>query len=329
LSELTFSKWSAELRDYVKGNPIISTLFLEEQQQPILDFRGTGLMKITLNAEGVQEIYLNDIMETLRLHGALEPGLVVHDPHKGAFITLTVDENQMIPPGLDCLRGLWINGIKNADLALTIGKHREITTLRLWGEPGTITNLPVIGSLKKLDYLTTKEIFGFTGAEFPPPEALPSLSTLWLTSLPHEAAQTIKKKYQVWAKNPDCDLSVRQGRKPDWLAANMDNPFRAWDGDDMVPPHCAKKAADIYRKTRLEMQKAVAAESPQEACERLCKAYIEVFNTMDKKQMFIDTVFRENIIEALDTIVTDVVAESGTGVDAARLMDVCEGLRDF
>ena len=112
--------------------------------------------------------------------------------------------------------------ITNIDIGTAIGGHAEISTLRLVGNPGNITNLSAISSLKKLCFLTTNDVFGFTPEDFPDPGELPALNCLWMSSLPCEAAKSIKKRYRHLSN----ELRIRNARKPEWLAANLGNPFR-------------------------------------------------------------------------------------------------------
>lgn len=58
------------------------------------------------------------------------------------------------------------------------------------------------------------------------------------------------------------DLRITKPRKPEWLAQNLNNPFRSWDGAEHIPAASARKAANQYRKTRSELLK-LAAEPDQ------------------------------------------------------------------
>ena len=61
-----------------------------------------------------------------------------------------------------------------------------------------------------------------------------------MTSLPETAAKAAK---QLWKSKPGMDLRITKARKPEWLAQNLDNPFRGWDGAEHIPAAAAKKAA--------------------------------------------------------------------------------------
>jgi len=325
LTALELSSYSDELHNHLISNPIIADLTLNGEQASVLDFRGTGLQKIIIgNTSGIKEIFLTDILSELLIWGQAEPDLTVHDPYNGRYFTLHIGDKGRIPRGLDLLSELYISNIKNVDLLYALSNNTELKSLFLHGKLGTVTNLSAISSLKKLEILSTFEIFGFTGKDFPPPEEMPALDFIRMTSAPYEAVQVIKKQYK------HIDLDITQARKPEWLAANMDNPFRNWDGDEMIPEGGAKKAFDIYKKTRQNFRSlCLAGVNVQTEGESLCKQYIEVFNKLDSKHAFIDTVFREDIILALEKIISEVVEETGVKIDESQLMAVSDTLRDF
>ena len=67
---------------------------------------------------------------------------------------------------------------------------------------------------------------------------MPELRWFWMTSLPETAAKAAK---QLWKGKPGMDLRITKPRKPEWLAQNLDNPFRGWDGAEHIPAAAAKK----------------------------------------------------------------------------------------
>ncbi|MFD0716425.1 hypothetical protein [Paenibacillus sp. GCM10027626] len=81
-------------------------------------------------------------------------------------------------------------------------------------------------------------------------------------------------------------MSVHQPRKPEWLADNLDNPFRSLDGREGITPAQAKKAAALYKQLRAQVRSLAAsaaeeklgAAEAQEQIESLFSVYIEGFN---------------------------------------------------
>ena len=222
--------------------------------------------------------------------------------------------------------------ITDIDFTETFETHKEIDELWLSGKPGNIRNFSAISTLKKLRWLVVEDLFGYSSADFPTPKDLPALESLWLHSIPYDVAQTAKKLYKpLIADDYAFELDILKARKPEWLAENLNNPFRSWDGDEMIPRGGAKKAADIYKKTKTALLSVCQSDSAnvQEESLAICKAYIDVFHAMDRKHEFIETVYAEDIMVALNNLITEAAEASDGKLDAAALIEVCDGLREF
>ena len=178
-----------------------------------------------------------------------------------------------------------------------------------------------MAELGELTDFSTHDLFGFGAADIPTPEQMPALSWFWLTSLPEDAARAAKK---LWKNKPGMDLRITKPRRPEWLAQNLDNPFRGWDGAEHIPAASAKKAANQYRKTRSELLK-LAAEPEQNVQAKALEAvaaYTQTFNKMH----FIETEERDEIYMALCGIL-DAMPDSSIHKD--ELLEKFEELRDF
>ena len=141
------------------------------------------------------------------------------------------------------------------------------------------------------------------------------------TSLPETAAKAAK---QLWKSKPGMDLRITKPRKPEWLAQNLDNPFRGWDGAEHIPAAAAKKAANQYRKTRSQLMKLAAepGEDAQAQAMDAVTAYTQTFNKMG----FIETEERDEIYMALRGIL-DALPDSALQKDS--LIEKFDELRDF
>ena len=98
-----------------------------------------------------------------------------------------------------------------------------------------------------------------------------------MTSLPEDAAKAAK---QLWKSKPGMNLRITKPRKPEWLAQNLDNPFRGWDGAEHIPAAAAKKAANQYRKTRSLLMKLATepGEDAQAQAMDAVTAYTQTFS---------------------------------------------------
>ena len=139
------------------------------------------------------------------------------------------------------------------------------------------------------------------------------------TSLPETAAQAAK---QLWKGKPGMDLRITKPRKPEWLAQNLDNPFRGWDGAEHIPAAAAKRAARQYRKTRSQLMKLASQPGGDAQALEAVAAYTQAFNKMG----FIETEERDEIYMALRGIL-DALPDGTLQKDA--LIEQFEQLRDF
>ncbi len=188
-------------------------------------------------------------------------------------------------------------------------------------KPGYLQNFRELKKFQELETFTTVDLFGFTGEEIPKPEELPRLTWFWMSSLPEEAAKTAKRLYK---KREGLDLWITKGRKPEWLAENLNNPFRHWDGMEGVPASSAKRAANLYKNLRKELFSLAkeGAEDAQAQAQAAVAAFVKPFNRM----RFIETEEREDIYTALCGLLEELPKGA---LERQALLDVFEEERDF
>lgn len=327
LSKLSCERWYDDLDEYLEANPFLMELQLVNHSQEILDFRKSNLQRLALQFKGVKTLYLNDDLQELTIIG--EPNLQcnIFANRQGASLQVNCYRDIPLYPGLENLRSLHVGGIEHVDMKALSESYPDLKVLRLWGKPGEINNFVELENLKKLQQFSTMDLFGFGEDDIPNPEKMKELTWFWMTSLPEEAAKKIKLLYKK-SKAAGLDLSISKPRKKEWLAQNLDNPFRGWEGEAHISALNVKKAANLYRKTRASVLKFVESEGQQSGfsiCEAI-KDYAEGFNKMDKRNSFIETEERENIYDALCAIV-DLVPEQV--ISSEKLIAAFEETRDF
>mgnify|MGYP000848753637 FL=1 len=328
LSSLTVTKWHKNLFEYLNSNPFIRELVIENHGKSSLDFSETTIDRLSVDMTGLEELILNDDLSMLFLLGEVKDGCKITSPSFGSDLILYCDGSVPKIQGLEGLEKLYIRTITELDIADILRAYPKLRELRLWGKPGNLINFAKISEFSELEVLTTMDLFGFTADEVPKPEKLQKLYMLWMDSLPEDAAKEVKKLYKK-RKGEGLDLWITKPRKAEWLAQNLENPFRSWDGEEHITPANAKKAADIYRKTRAAMVKLIEAPSKdiEKDAEALVRDYTEGFNKMDKKKPFIDTVERDEVFTALDGILSLIPDE--LGIDQDKLLDLFDQLKDF
>ncbi|WP_219116806.1 hypothetical protein [Janthinobacterium sp. UMAB-56] len=323
------------LMEFIQGNPFINELDWQSSTVPALDFSGSGLERLILQPDGVSSLVLNQGLGLLALRSAPSPALRIKDGAQGRHLTLQCKHKLPSFHGLDRLGGLSLVSMKEVDLAQVAQRFPQLTALRIWGKPGLASQMPSLAQLTQLQMFSAYDLFGYTAEEFPSATQLPQLSALWLTSLPADAAKSIKAGYKK-AAALGLDLSVTKARKPEWLAENLLNPFRDWDGREHISPAYAKKAALAYKHmlavTR-SIDASMAATAAAAALEAMVIAYVDAFNKIERRTSIIETVEREEIYTVLAELLAQLRGQlGGQGaalVDEAALLDLFDRLREF
>ena len=317
---------SAALAAYINGNPIISEVQWQSSTASELDLSDSNVGRLIVHADGLRSLRLNEGLSTLILHGAPAPSLRIDDPHAGRFLRLQCSGALAPFHGLDELTHLSLSAMPAVDFDVVAQRFPWLTDLTVWGKPGLASNVGSIAALARLQEFTAHELFGYGPDDFPAPARLPALSSLYLASLPADAAKAIKASYKK-AAALGLNLSVTRPRKPEWLAENLDNPFRDWDGREHIPAAYARKAAQAYKKllaTARTLDGVSDSRTVQAMAQAMVADYVAVFNQIERRSSIIETVERDEIYVALDQVLTQAQLP-----DAAALYAVFDGLRDF
>jgi len=294
LSQIICEQWHPDLLEFLRGNPFIHELTLLNHGQRTLDLRGTSVGKLVLDMTGLEELWLGEETEQLLFQNEGLDDCTIHAPDGGNRLTLQFIGEYRSHPELPDLWGLHGIRLKSFDLTGLPAAHPRLKELRLWGAPGNLQNFSAVTQFRELMDLSTFDLFGFDATDIPTPEQMSSLSWFWITSLPEDAAKAAKR---LWKGKPGMDLRITKPRKLEWLAQNLDNPFRGWDGAEHIPAASTKKAAAQYRKTRSQLMKLAAepGEDAQTQALEAVAAYTQTFNRMG----FIETEERDEIYMAL------------------------------
>ena len=334
LMTIETKKGTPELMAYIRQHPFINELHWQSSTVTEIDISAMHLQRFVLQPDGVTRVRLNSGLQLFSLTTTPSPHLQVEQAEQGRDLSLQCGEEMPVLQGLDRLGALSLTGVRELDLAPVVERFPHLRELRLWGKPGMARNLRSIAQLPQLQMLTTFDVFGFGADEFPSPEQLPNLASLWMTSLPADVAKAVKTAYKKAAAQ-GLDLSISKPRKPEWLAENLHNPFRDWDGREQISAAQAKKAALAY-KNLLAATRAIDAGMPAAeaaaALDAMVTAYTEDFNKMERSGI-IETVEREEIYAVLADVLVQLETElGGPGpalVQQERLYELFDQLRDF
>lgn len=321
LSEIICEKWHSDLLEFLKDYPFIHELTLINHNQKKLDFRGTSVTKLMIDMRGLEELWLGEETEQLLFQNEDLDSCKIYAYNNGEELTIQFIGNYQPHKELSNLKSLHGIKLKDFDMNGLSSFHPHLRELRLWGAPGNIQNFSSVKEFKELERFSTYDLFGFGSSDIPAQNELPNLNWFWLTSFPEETAKIIKS---LWKNKSGISLRITKPRKAEWLAQNLDNPFRNWDGAEHIPTSSAKKAVNQYRKTRSELLKIINSteENPELKGLEIVSNYTKTFN----KMKFIETEERDEIYMALCGIL-DILPDNV--INKKKLLDRFEELRDF
>ena len=332
LMTLETAQGTAGLMAYIRQHPFINELHWQSDVVSAIDVAATRLSRLILNPQGVSRVRLNPDLALLSLTAVPSSDLQVEAHQEGRHLCLQCSPDLPSLQGLDRLGALSLTGVKAIDLAPVVARFPCLTALRIWGNPGVVSHMQSIAALPQLQMLTLSDIFGFSAADFPRPEQLPNLSSLWMTSVPSDVVSYVKTAYKQ-AAALGLDLSLSKARKPEWLAENLHNPFRDWDGREHISATHARKAALAYKNLRAATHNIESSMDVAALLTAAVTAYTEAFNFIDRRSKAIETVEREEIYRVLFDVLNPLVQklnEQGASlVDQPRLDQLFDRLREF
>lgn len=323
------------LATYINQHPFINEIQWKSDTVTDLDLSNSNINRFMLKPDHLKTLHLNNGLTFLIMNSHSSPDLHIHDQHDGKFLDLQYTETLPAFDGLNHLGSLSLVDIKEIDILTVVKRFPHLAELRIWGKPGTASNIESITRLTHLQTFTTYDLFGFTAEEFPAADRLSKLSTLWMTSVPADVAKMVKTEYKK-AVSLGLDLSISQPRKPEWLAENLANPFRDWDGREHISTTYAKKAAQLYKKMLVITRKidtSMDADTVYSMLETMVTEYTEAFNQIDRRTDIIETVEREEIYTVLQEVLVQLqqqLGEQGKSlVNANALYEHFDNLREF
>jgi hypothetical protein len=165
------------------------------------------------------------------------------------------------------------------------------------------------------------------------PDRVPALEFLGLHNVPYDYAAVMRARWRAQVPNGTL-VQISGARKAEWLAENMSNPLREWDGREHISRARFAKATAPYKATRHAVMTALPAGNGEAAASRLAqigREYAEAFNKLDGRVPFIETEEREELFAALGLIIADAQAATGRDLTAARqsLIDGVETARNW
>lgn len=301
LSELHFEGNDLSIIDYLQTRTLIQKLCWEKHRHSRIDLRNTHLKHLIIDITHLSELHLPDGLRFLSLTGDYKNlhQLKIMQQNHGEFLQLHLYSlgRQDIPRvGLKNLNALSMR-IDRSDFSHIVQAYPNLSSLHAWGNPGIIQHFDQLKLLKNLEDIQFEDLFGFTENDFPKPNEMPVLNRIWLTSIPASVGKWVKRHY----KNAS-NLHISKLRSDSWLEANLDNPFRAWEGREGVSASKAKKAFEAYKNACASISKLNNSRRDPENEKQIITEFTQVFNKMEAKDG-IDTLEREEIANVFGMLV--------------------------
>jgi hypothetical protein len=201
------------------------------------------------------------------------------------------------------------------------------------GNFGVLTNASSLNQLASLKRLFIHGLLGMGQADCLHPDQVPALEFLGLRDIPWDYATVMQARWRSQAPYGTL-VDITGARKAEWLAENLSNPLRDWDGRAHISRSRFAKATAQYKATRRAVMAALSADDGDAAGSRLAqigREYAEAFNKLDGRAPFIETEEREELFDALHLIIADAQATTGKDLTAVRqsLIDGVEAARDW
>jgi hypothetical protein len=204
-------------------------------------------------------------------------------------------------------RDIWalkIGDVKALDCASLVDAIPGLHRLMLSGALGRLENAGHLNRLSSLKELAISNLFGMTKSDVLLPARVPTLEWLALHSVPREYGAAMRS---VWAPElaKGCLSAITGLRTPEWLAENLDNPLRDWDGREHISAAKFRKSVAQYKTTRQAVLAAIADPATAGVKSRLLelgREFGQAFNKLAKGDDFIETEEREELFAALMAI---------------------------
>lgn len=294
---------------YVEENPVVYSLRLDGYDDEHVDLSRTSVRELLLDITGVARITLPKFTEELELYGDLSllDRLQVYHPLGGDELELRLSKlgSTALPDlGLPQLTRLRLKELDRLDLGSLSRHFPKLQMVGLWGRPGTLDHVPALATLSELRELMLVDLFGFSADDFPLPAAFPNLDSLTLVSIPKDAGKAIKKRFAHVRY-----VDVAKLRGPEWMAQNVGNPFRSWEGRSNVRAIDAKAAFKAYAAAQKQLAALTRGNFNEADIEQVLKAFVAKLNQLATKST-LETQERDEAVRAFLSLL------EGTGVPA-------------
>lgn len=277
-----------------------------------IDVRDTDLERLTLDVRAPLWLRVGQGLHALTLRGRADLVTIEGARTDAPFLLQIVGPTITAPPrGAQDTQRVDLLGLVETDTSGLTG-YTRLADLGLHGAPGRLTDVTGLAHVApSLRELSVSQLYALDGARWP--VEWPALEEATLHGLRRADADAIKA-----ALDAVPHVRVTGARTDAWIAANLDNPFREWEEDDLA---LGRAACAAWKKAKTKAVALGASASAADA-EAVLAELVRALNRLDGRHG-LDTVRREEAGEAFSALA------SSMGVDDARAEAWFDAWRDF
>ena len=199
----------------------------------------------------------------------------------------------------------------------------NLTQLTVRGVMGRLEDAGALNKLRSLISLDLDEVFGMTAEDCLDPTRMTRLDHIELRNVPEGYADAMRRAWKPRTKR-GVYLSISGARKPEWVAQNLSNPLRGWDGREGISSRAYAKARAAWTQSTAPILAAltedVADDARRQRLEQLGAAFAEAFDAVNLRSGFIETQERDELLAGLANLAD--AAPIAAGVDVQDAIDI-------
>lgn len=223
-----------------------------------------------------------------RLHRLLDdPDFVDHDSTH-----LQLRSGPVTGPVVDCAR--------------LVTAFPNLVSLTVWAVMGRLQHAAALNQLTKLRSLELEEAFGMTAADCLDPTVMTRIESIDLRNVPAEYATAMRRAWKPEVPK-GVYLSITGARKPEWVAQNLANPLRGWDGRDGITSRAYAKARAAWSRSTAPILAVLVddltGDDRRQRLDELGQAFARAFDEVNRTSGFIETEERDELLDGLANLI--------------------------
>ncbi len=141
---------------------------------------------------------------------------------------------------------------------------------------GRLVGVAALNQLSALRSIQLEEVFGMTAADLLDPAVMTRVESIEMRGVPADRAAAMRRAWKPEVPK-GVYLSITGARQPGWVAQNMANPLRAWDGRDGISSPDYAKARAAWTRTTTPILAALVEDLAPDARRQLLEELGQTF----------------------------------------------------